>query len=164
MGLQPRESLEALLTKRNELARFIVEYLYEKSGEQLNSGISSGEEVPVQFSVLELKEAFENRSTLFKSTATLDEIEDALFYLSRIEGIKIEGGFLVTYQALTIERLERDNKRRYKQDDYKKLNEFYQNKIQQIHIVGEYARKMISNSRRRCNLSTIIFNWIIKLF
>lgn len=145
MGLQPRESLEALLTKRNELARFIVEYLYEKSGEQLNSGISSGEEVPVQFSVLELKEAFENRSTLFKSTATLDEIEDALFYLSRIEGIKIEGGFLVTYQALTIERLERDNKRRYKQDDYKKLNEFYQNKIQQIHIVGEYARKMISN-------------------
>ena len=52
---------------------------------------------------------------------------------------------MVVYNALTIERLEQDNKKRYKAEDYQKLNQFYQNKVQQIHIVGEYARKMIND-------------------
>jgi ATP-dependent DNA helicase RecQ len=51
----------------------------------------------------------------------------------------------VVYNRLTIERLEQDNKKRYTKDDYQKLNQFYENKVQQIHIVGEYAKKMISD-------------------
>jgi ATP-dependent DNA helicase RecQ len=97
----------------------------------------------VEFSVHELKTEYENQNALFKFNITLADIEDALFYLSRIDSIKIEGGFLVVYNKLTIERLEQDNKKRYKADDYKKLNQFYENKVQQIHIVGEYAKKMI---------------------
>jgi len=31
--------------------------------------------------------------------------------------------------------------------DYKKLNQFYENKVQQIHIVGEYANRMINDYR-----------------
>jgi len=68
-----------------------------------------------------------------------------LFYLSRTEAIKIEGGFLVTYNRLTIQRLCTDNKRRYKLEDYRKLGQFYENKVQQIHIVGEYAHKMLED-------------------
>jgi ATP-dependent DNA helicase RecQ len=49
------------------------------------------------------------------------------------------------YNRLTIDRIEQDNKRRYKNDDYQKLNQFYENKVQQIHIVGEYAKKMIGD-------------------
>lgn len=52
---------------------------------------------------------------------------------------------MVTYNAMTIERIEQDNKKRYKVENYQKLNQFYQNKIQQIHIIGEYARKMVSD-------------------
>ena len=76
-----------------------------------------------------------------------DDVEDALFYLSRIEAIKIEGGFLVVYNRLTIDRLEQDNRKKYTKDDYEKLNQFYENKVQQIHIVGEYAKKMIDDYR-----------------
>ena len=39
---------------------------------------------------------------------------------------------------MNIQRIK-DNKSRYKQDDYRMLNEFYKLKIQQVHIVGEYA-------------------------
>ncbi|HWQ41557.1 MAG TPA: hypothetical protein VN456_05920 [Desulfosporosinus sp.] len=53
----------------------------------------------------ELKDKYSKRSTLFRTSATTEEIEDALFYLSRIEALKIEGGFMVVYNALTIERL-----------------------------------------------------------
>lgn len=65
--------------------------------------------------------------------------------MSRIEAIKIEGGFLVVYNRLTIERTEQDNKKRYTKHNYQRLNQFYENKIQQIHIVGEYAKKMITD-------------------
>src|SRR5690606_14530016 len=106
---------------------------------------SEKEEVLVEFSVHELKDEYEKSSSLFKINITIDDVEDALFYLSRIEAIKIEGGFLVVYNRLTIERTEQDNKKRYTKDDYQKLHQFYESKVQQIHIVGEYATKMITD-------------------
>lgn len=141
--IQPKESLKEKLEKRHELAKFLVEYLYEKSN--LNSVDNEKEEVLVEFSVHELKEKFEQKPKLFEVRVSIEDIEDTLFYLSRIDAIKIEGGFLVVYNRLTIDRVEQDNKRRYKNDDYQKLNQFYENKVQQIHIVGEYAKKMIGD-------------------
>lgn len=143
--LHSKEALKEKLEKRHELARFIIELLYTKSDQLVNTNDVEKEEVLVEFSVHELKTAYENHSSLFKLDISIDDIEDTLFYLSRIEAIKIEGGFLVIYNRLTIERLEQDNKIRYKVEDYQKLNEFYENKVQQIHIVGEYAKKMIND-------------------
>ena len=61
----------------------------------------------------------------------MEDIEDTLLYLSRIEALQIEGGFLVLYNRLQIDRLVLNNKMQYKQDDYHKLELFYANKIQQ---------------------------------
>ncbi|WP_373835206.1 UvrD-helicase domain-containing protein, partial [Bacteroides heparinolyticus] len=133
------------LEKRHELARFIVDFLYLKSTQNLSPDETKEEQVLVEFSVHQLKDEYEKQNALFKPDIKLADIEDALFYLSRIDAIKIEGGFLVVYNKLTIERLEQDNKKRYKTEDYKKLNQFYENKIQQIHIVGEYAKKMLKD-------------------
>jgi len=140
-----KSELKEKLKKRHELAWFIVDFLYLKSNQNLSEVDQKKEQVLVAFSVHELKEAYENQNTLYKLNITIAEVEDALFYLSRIDALKIEGGFLVVYNKLTIERLEQDNKKRYKTEDYKKLNQFYENKIQQIHIVGEYAHKMIKD-------------------
>lgn len=145
LSLHPREMLKEKLEKRHELAKFTVEYLYEKSNLNITEDDKDKEEMLVEFSVHELKEEFERRPKLFEMQVSLEDIEDTLFYLSRIDAIKIEGGFLVVYNRLTIERVEQDNKKRYKVEDYQKLNQFYENKVQQIHIVGEYAKKMISD-------------------
>jgi len=141
--VQQKDSLKEKLEKRHELARFLVEFLYEKSNLTITE--VEREEVLVEFSVHELKDEFEKRPRLFEMKVSIEDIEDTLFYLSRIDAIKIEGGFLVVYNRLTIDRVEQDNKRRYKNDDYQKLNQFYENRIQQIHIVGEYAKKMIGD-------------------
>ncbi|NTV66615.1 MAG: RecQ family ATP-dependent DNA helicase [Chlorobaculum sp.] len=143
--LFPKEALKDKLEKRHELAYFIVEYLYKKSNSSCSEDDAAKSEVLVDFSVHELKTAYEENAGLFKSGTGIDDIEDALFYLSRIDAIKIEGGFLVLYNRLTIERIEQDNKKRYTKEDYQKLNQFYESKVQQIHIVGEYAKKMISD-------------------
>lgn len=145
LSLHPKETLHEKLEKRHELARFLVEFLYEKSNLNVSPLDTGKEEVLVEFSVHELKDAFENSIASFGKKVSIDDVEDALFYLSKIDAIKIEGGFLVVYNRLTIERVEQDNKKRYKVEDYQKLSQFYANKVQQIHIVGEYAKKMISD-------------------
>ncbi len=137
--------LKVKLEKRHELARFIVDFLDKRSTENIPVSDINKEQVLVEFSVHELKQEYEREHVLFKLNITIQDIEDALFYLSRIDAIKIEGGFLVVYNKLSIERLETDNKKRYKTEDYTKLKQFYDSKIQQIHIVGEYAKKMLGD-------------------
>lgn len=145
--LQPKEKLFEKLEKRHELAKFIVEFLYEKVNQNITDADNEKEELLAEFSVLELKSAYEKSANLFKININSEDIEDALFYLSRIDAIKIEGGFLVVYNSLSIERLEQDNRKKYTKEDYEKLNRFYENKVQQIHIVGEYAKKMMDDYR-----------------
>ncbi|MBW6492425.1 MAG: RecQ family ATP-dependent DNA helicase [Lentimicrobium sp.] len=142
---QPKNVLGEKLRNRHLLARFITEYLFTKSITFSDEADANKEEELVEFSVHELKSAFENQNLLFENKITIEDIEDSLFYLSRIEAIKIEGGFLVVYNRLTINRLEQNNRVQYKTDDYQKLNQFYENKVQQIHIVGEYAKKMLDD-------------------
>jgi ATP-dependent DNA helicase RecQ len=143
--VMPIDELRNKLEKRHWLASRITEYLYNKSLEIETE--PDDREILIEFSVLELKEMAENGQEIFSVSVSLDDIEDTLFYLSRIEAIKIEGGFLVVYNRLTIDRLEKNPQIQYKESDYKKLGQFYQQKVQQIHIVGEYAKKMIENYR-----------------
>lgn len=138
---QNKSGFSEKLEKRHLLARQIVDYLFGKTLEFQSD--EKQDDVLIEFSVLELKEMAEAGQELYTFEVTIDDIEDTLFYLSRIESIKIEGGFMVVYNKLTISRLEKNNRIQYKESDYEKLCQFYRQKVQQIHIVGEYAKKMI---------------------
>ncbi|WP_125722527.1 RecQ family ATP-dependent DNA helicase [Flavobacterium ustbae] len=143
--LQNKEQLKDKLEKRHELATFIITFFYDNKMSNIANNQEDKEEILVEFSVHELKSAYDNSNNLFKKEISIYDVEDTLFYLSRIEAIKIEGGFLVVYNGLTIERTEQNNKKQYTKDDYQKLNQFYESKVQQIHIVGEYAQRMIDD-------------------
>ena len=145
ISCQPKEELKERLEKRHILSEFIVGYLYERSNTAKEEGETEKEEVLVEFSVLELQDAFSKQVQLFEVKATIEDVEDTLFYLSRIEAIKIEGGFLVVYNRLTIDKIEQNPRIQYKEQDYQKLSDYYDHKVQQIHIVGEYAKKMIDD-------------------
>ncbi len=141
--LHPIKELRERWDRRHLLARMITDYLYRKSQEIRTE--EKQEEVLIEFSVQELKEMSETEQGLYTFEVSLDDVEDTLFYLSRIEAIKIEGGFLVIHNRLSIDRIEKNNRIQYKESDYEKLGQFYRQKVQQIHIVGEYAKKMIRN-------------------
>lgn len=145
ISCQPKEELKEKIEKRLIIAEFIVGYLFDKSIEVETEDENHKGETLVDFSVLELQEAFNRQVQLFEIKPTIEDIEDALFYLSRIEAIKIEGGFLVVYNRLTIDRIEQNSRVQYKEQDYQKLSQYYDHKVQQIHIVGEYAKKMIDD-------------------
>lgn len=128
--------------RRWEICRMALEWLYGQV-EVMKDGENQG--CMVQFSVVELLNVVKSKGrTLFNSLedAKMDEVEEALLYLSNIGALKLDGGFMVLYQAMSIRRLK-EFKLRYKLEDYRMLDEFYKQKIQQVHIVGEYANLMV---------------------
>ena len=138
------ESTIRRFEKRLEISRFAVEWLYKLAFDAEKKNVP---DKAIQFSVVELLNRIKSSSqSLFGGLADiqLEDVEEALLYLSKIGALKLEGGFLVLYNAMNIQRIK-DNKSRYKQDDYRMLNEFYRLKIQQVHIVGEYANLMVKN-------------------
>lgn len=86
-----------------------------------------------------------HNQTTIQNPATLEEMKDTLLYLAKTGAITLEGGFMVLYNRLSVERLVMDNKVKYKKDDYRNLEEFYKQRVQQIHIVGEYANLMVKD-------------------
>ncbi|MES2810431.1 MAG: RecQ family ATP-dependent DNA helicase [Bacteroidota bacterium] len=141
---QPADLTKERFENRHTLSIFIIELLYKKVS-TIKTEEPQKEEILVEFSIIELLQKYQQGLQLFDKTVTIDDIEDALFYLSRIKALKIEGGFMVVYNRLTVKRLEQNTRVQYKEDDYQKLDLFYQNRTQQIHIVGEYAQKMIDD-------------------
>ena len=134
-----KETISQRFERRIEVCRFIIERLYCLAKE------NNSKEKPLQFSVVELLNDLKaSNQSLFSdfSSLQLEDVEEALLYLSKIGAMKLEGGFLVLYNAMAIKRTK-ELRLRYKQEDYRMLNEFYKQKIQQIHIVGEYANLMV---------------------
>ena len=159
------ESTLARFEKRLNICRLAIEWLYANAARTDGVGARNG---VLNFSVVELLNDIniKGRSTLFHGgeDVKIEDVEEALLYLSKIGALKLEGGFLVLYNAMTINRLQMDNRVRYKQDDYRMLNEFYKQKIQQIHIVGEYANLMVEDYNAALRYVHDYFNMDYRLF
>ena len=120
------ESTIRRFEKRLEISRFAVEWLYKLA---FDAEKKNALDKAIQFSVVELLNRIKSNSqSLFGGLddIQLEDVEEALLYLSKIGSLKLEGGFLVLYNAMNIQRIK-DNKSRYKQ----------------VHIVGEYANLMV---------------------
>lgn len=137
------DATNARFDRRTNICRYIVETLSDKRD-------SSKEMTLVNFSEVELLQQFiaTRQSTIFENQETekptIADIEEALLYLTKTELIKIEGGFIVVYNTMQIDRLA-DRRTRYGKEQYRLLDEFYKQRIRQIHIVGEYANLMVSD-------------------
>ena len=137
---------------RVDICHFVLENLYGRARElRAAEGDEEGkqDEQAVQFSLVGLYRAYREEPSFLvdKDQVTQKDVEDALLYLSKIGALKLEGGFLVLYNSMEIRRLVLDNRIKYKVDDYRLLDEFYKQKIRQIHIVGEYANLMVRDYR-----------------
>ena len=125
----------ARFNQRVNLSRFVAKEL-----------IASAEEKMITFSMVELLNKYNAtlQTSVFGATrkATLSDIEETLLYLSKAGLLKIEGGFMVIYNTMQLHR-KVERSRRYGKEQYRLLDEFYRQRIQQIHIVGEYANMMV---------------------
>lgn len=158
-----RHSTIARFEKRLEISRFAVEWLYNLAQEQMNE---YNQENSVKFSVVKLlNELNKSNVSLFNSSDQfqLDDVEEALLYLSKIGALKLEGGFMVLYNAMEITRIK-DSRIQFKKEDYQMLDDFYKHKIQQVHIVGEYANMMVRDYNAALHYVQDYFQMDYKLF
>ena len=135
----PQEATMARFERRMEICRFIIDTLIVNRD-------PSKEMTLVNFSVVEILKQFiaSRQETMFaeKEKPEIADIEEALLYLTKTELMKIEGGFIVIYNTMQIGRIA-DRRARYGKEQYRLLDEFYKQRIRQIHIVGEYANLMV---------------------
>ena len=136
VNLRLQVSVETTLKRfeqRVGLCRFVVDRLYEQKNDS--------ETTLVSFSLVELLKQYSAQLTLADPPSATD-MEEALLYLSKTGILKLEGGFLVIYNTMQLER-KVERRYGYTKEHYRLLDEFYRQRIQQIHIVGEYANMMV---------------------
>lgn len=129
-------SQEATLKRfaqRVGLCRFVVDRLHAQKND--------GETTLVSFSLVEMLNQYSAQLTL-EAPPSANDMEEALLYLGKTGLLKLEGGFLVIYNTMQIKRMA-ERRFGYTKEHYRLLNEFYRQRIQQIHIVGEYANMMV---------------------
>ena len=134
-----QEVTRARFERRMEICHFIVD--------TLNASRDNTKEITlVNLSIVELLKQFiaNQQESMFsdQNKPTIADIEEALLYLTKTELMKIEGGFIVIYNTMQIGRIA-DRRTRYGKEQYRLLDEFYKQRIRQIHIVGEYANLMV---------------------
>ena len=133
-----REATLARFERRVDLCRYVAK--------RLGALASLDSNKMTTFSVVELLEQYNAtmQGLAFGSNEkpSLGDIEEALLYLSRLGLLKIEGGFMVIYSTIQLRRLVTP-RTYYGKEQYRLLDEFYRQRIQQIHIVGEYANMMV---------------------
>ena len=132
-------SLKGRFERRMDICRFITD--------TLNVSRDPNKEMTlVNFSIVELLQQYisSRQESMFadQEKPTIADIEEALLYLTKTELMKIEGGFIVIYNTMQIGRIA-DRRTRYGKEQYRLLDEFYKQRIRQIHIVGEYANLMV---------------------
>ena len=142
VGIRLQASQEVTMARferRMEICRFIIDTLNVSRDPTKDMTL-------VDFSVVELLKQFiaSRQETMFaeKEKPEIADIEEALLYLTKTELMKIEGGFFVIYNTMQIGRIA-DRRARYGKEQYRLLDEFYKQRIRQIHIVGEYANLMV---------------------
>ncbi len=136
----PREKFAAQLRDRQEAAGyamrvFQIHYLIEADKDP-----DFPDKRLMKFSVAHLKEAIEE---FLPAKYPIDFYETVLLYLHYLNVIELKSGLLVYYNPMKITRQADDSRKQYTVNDYQKLGRYYQTRTEQIHIIGEYAKKQL---------------------
>ena len=130
----PPDTIAARYQRRASICRFIISQLTA----------TNKKDEAVSFSLVDLLQKYIQSELLFEkdNPPSVADFEEALLYLTKTKLLKIEGGFLVVYNTMQLHRIA-ERRTHYGKEQYRMLDEFYKQRIQQIHIVGEYANLMV---------------------
>jgi ATP-dependent DNA helicase RecQ len=130
----------------HSLSSDIINILHEHALQKRKEGGKGGDaEVLADFSVSFLRNYSEQflESTLKKADS--EDYHKALLYLNSIGAIRLDKGFFILYSPLTLTRIEKNTKRPFSEKEFEILKKFYDQKVEQIHIMQRYAMLMQEN-------------------
>ncbi|MGR9117397.1 MAG: RecQ family ATP-dependent DNA helicase, partial [Gammaproteobacteria bacterium] len=132
------KALAATAEKRQGIAKIVLDCMIEKLPESARAAA----DVLVEFSAEDLLAAL--KRDLIASADIKDPlaaVERALNFLHEQKIITLQKGLAVFRQAMTIQVLPEAKSRRYNKGDYEPLSQHYAERIFQVHVINEYARR-----------------------
>ena len=150
-GLMETTQAIDMIDLLSDVSDFIIDYSYdliEKNESTKNA----------MYSIIDLKNAFNNRNSLLNRKVSIPDVEKALLLLHRIGALIIDGGFLVIYNPMRIEKKEVNPQKQYTLQDYKMFEEFYNQKIRKIHILTHFVKYLDEDTEKGMVLVDDYFN------
>ena len=126
------EELAKVITKRHTLSRELLKILAQN--------LTSQKKEVVTFSLKDLYESLEKRFSI-------KEIDITLLFLHHLKIVELLYGRFINYSPMSIHKEQKaSGNKRYTLVEYKnRLAKHYQVKIESIHIIGEYAKRLQLN-------------------
>jgi ATP-dependent DNA helicase RecQ len=144
---QELDTLNTAFADRAALAKYVAKLLEDLHQIALNDPRNKDKDKDkeiLEFSVAALQQKLETEN-MYAGKREIAAYEKSLLYLHDIEAIELLDGLLIFYNRLTIERRQADNRKQYTKDDFRSLELHNEKKVEQIHIVGEYVQKLLTN-------------------
>jgi ATP-dependent DNA helicase RecQ len=126
-----------------------VDFVNDKLQEKCNQ--SSDNETPVEYSIKWLESEYNikiGRKTCSDDPYSDDqyikkELRGALMHLTQIGILRLNSSSLLSsHYPMKIDRMEKDIHKEYDNSHYKQIENYYNGKVQQIHIVGDFVQRM----------------------
>jgi ATP-dependent DNA helicase RecQ len=147
--LKEKISLGNFFDLLGEAATFIIDMAYKMMDQENKT---------TNLSMIELKAEFNKGVSLLNNKISLEELEMVLLYLHRVQALSIDGGFLVTYNPMRIQKIEKNPKKMYTLQDYKSFEEHYEQKTKKIHMLTLFLERLEDNVDQSMILVDEYFN------
>lgn len=148
-------ALEELAEKRRRVASLILDRLLAK----IPDDTAPRADVLVDFSLEELHRSVHDDLLLRSDLRDIDAaLERALMYLHEQQVIVLQGGLAVFRSAMTIRLDPTRRADRYQSADFEPLQHHYRERVLQVHVMGEYARRGLQDDAEARDLVRSYFS------
>jgi len=137
----PYDQFKSALEDRLVVASHILAVLEESYLPIALKDANFSDKKLIEFSVLDLKRQTELRTGKVQPILFYEFV---LLYFHHLKILELKDGLMIFYNPMKITRLEDNFRKQYTHEDYQELANYYQSKTEQIHIIGEYAKKTTS--------------------
>lgn len=149
------QQIREISEKRHAIAQVLLSFFLGKLPPEVR-----GADLLVESKAGELCEVLRNDMAL--AGQLRDEakaLEQGLLYLDKIKAIYLDRGRTVFRSAMTIQVFSDESKRGFRQSDYVGLQEYYEERNFQIHVVQEYARLGLEKLNDATAFVAAYFRW-----
>lgn len=146
--------ISELAERRRRVAGVVLDTLLGK----IPAETSPRADVLVEFSFDELHQAMEQDLVLRSEVKDLDAaLERALMFLHEQRILVLQQGLAVFRSAMTIRLRAEAKGEKYKVSDYQPLEHHYQERVLQVHVMSEYARRALERMKEALELVLAYF-------
>ena len=148
-------AVSELAERRRRVAALVLEVLLGK----IPAGTRPQADLLVEFSFEELQEAVERDLLLRSELKDMDAaLERSLMFLHEQQVIVLQQGLAIFRSAMTIRLRSEARGERYQVAHYQPLRHHYQERVLQVHVMSEYARRGLERIREALALVLAYFS------